>query len=438
MCTNWDYLSNTCNVYKPSVLQIIPFPPKNALVLAMCRRADGPDRPRYALGPVQRHRSGQRARGPGEAAFGLLGSLCAGLCLATISLLLVGPVSAQTSPNLAILTTSLPDGQAGQLYSATVTAAGGTPPYTWSVATGSIPGGLVLDSSGSLSGIPGSAGSQLITLRVTDAADVGLARKFAITIVAAPTMPQSLALASTEGDLIVFSNASPSTTGAHLAARPDSAQGSVVALAANNDGSGDWLVTTTGRVYVSGDALSFGSIARRRLIGHVVGIAAHASDGYWLVSDRGRIYDFGAVLRLGAPRLSKATGAVAAIAPAPGGFGYWVLTTRGRVFAFGQARNRGSAEKGQFVGIAPTPSGLGYWVVSSTGQVDGFGDAPDLGSVTSSRRGRIVAIAGAPTGLGYWVVSADGQIFSFGSALAFNALPGPAFAHTTIAASAAG
>ncbi|MBI1897172.1 MAG: putative Ig domain-containing protein, partial [Acidobacteria bacterium] len=48
-----------------------------------------------------------------------------------------------TSP-LAITTTSLPAGTVGVAYSQSLTAAGGTPPYTWIVTAGSLPQGLAL------------------------------------------------------------------------------------------------------------------------------------------------------------------------------------------------------------------------------------------------------------------------------------------------------
>ena len=53
---------------------------------------------------------------------------------------------AQTFP-LSITTTSLPAGTDGVPYSATVTAAGGLPPYTWSVSAGALPAWASLNTS---------------------------------------------------------------------------------------------------------------------------------------------------------------------------------------------------------------------------------------------------------------------------------------------------
>jgi hypothetical protein len=43
--------------------------------------------------------------------------------------------------DLAVTTASLPSGQTGTSYSATISAAGGVPPYLWSIASGSLPAG---------------------------------------------------------------------------------------------------------------------------------------------------------------------------------------------------------------------------------------------------------------------------------------------------------
>lgn len=75
-----------------------------------------------------------------------------------------GPV-----PPLTIDTTSLPDGTVGVPYSAFLSASGGTPPYTWSIVSGSLPPGLTLNpSTGQISGIPTTAGTFFFTVQVRD------------------------------------------------------------------------------------------------------------------------------------------------------------------------------------------------------------------------------------------------------------------------------
>ena len=70
-------------------------------------------------------------------------------------------------PTLPLGTTTFP-------YQASVTASGGTPPYTWSVGTGSLlPAGLTLSSDGVISGTIAStvtAGNHSFTVKVSDSA----------------------------------------------------------------------------------------------------------------------------------------------------------------------------------------------------------------------------------------------------------------------------
>jgi hypothetical protein len=76
--------------------------------------------------------------------------------------------TAQGAP-LAVTTTSLPGGTQGSAYSQTVTAGGGTSPYTWSLASGStLPAGLTISSNGTISGTPSATGTTSFTVQVTD------------------------------------------------------------------------------------------------------------------------------------------------------------------------------------------------------------------------------------------------------------------------------
>ena len=91
-------------------------------------------------------------------------------------------------PPLAVSRTSFPQGTPGQFYSATLTATGGTPPYTWSISSGSLPAGLKLSSGGSISGTPTTNGTASFTLRVTDAAGASATSAVSIAITG-PTFP---------------------------------------------------------------------------------------------------------------------------------------------------------------------------------------------------------------------------------------------------------
>ena len=60
---------------------------------------------------------------------------------------------------IAITTTSLPAALVNQPYSATLAATGGVSPYTWSIASGALPTGLSLASTGQLTGTPTATGA---------------------------------------------------------------------------------------------------------------------------------------------------------------------------------------------------------------------------------------------------------------------------------------
>jgi len=59
---------------------------------------------------------------------------------------------------LTISTSSLPAGQTGVAYGAVLAATGGTPPYTWSLTSGTFPAGLMLNAAtGAITGTPTQA-----------------------------------------------------------------------------------------------------------------------------------------------------------------------------------------------------------------------------------------------------------------------------------------
>jgi RHS repeat-associated protein len=74
------------------------------------------------------------------------------------------------SNQLQITTSSLHDGTAGQAYSATLGAIGGSQSYTWAITSGTLPSGLSLNATtGVISGTPtGAAGPVPLTIQVMD------------------------------------------------------------------------------------------------------------------------------------------------------------------------------------------------------------------------------------------------------------------------------
>jgi hypothetical protein len=85
-------------------------------------------------------------------------------------------------PVLAITTTSLPGGMVGTVYTATLTASGGTMPYTWSLASGALPPGVSLSQGGSLTGTPTVSGQFSFSIRVTDAGSYAVSQPLMLTV----------------------------------------------------------------------------------------------------------------------------------------------------------------------------------------------------------------------------------------------------------------
>lgn len=91
----------------------------------------------------------------------------------------------------------LPGGTVGSAYSQTLAASGGTPPYTWAVSTGALPGGLTLDSSsGVLAGNPTATGTFTFTAQVTDTNRATGTKQFTLTV-AASGQPLSITTGAT-------------------------------------------------------------------------------------------------------------------------------------------------------------------------------------------------------------------------------------------------
>lgn len=80
-----------------------------------------------------------------------------------------------------ITTTSLPNGTVGTSYNQSLAATGGTPPYTWSVLSGSL-APLTLSAAGVISETPTAATTLTFTVRVTDANNLTATQPLSIII----------------------------------------------------------------------------------------------------------------------------------------------------------------------------------------------------------------------------------------------------------------
>jgi type VI secretion system secreted protein VgrG len=98
-------------------------------------------------------------------------------------------------PVITISPATLPTGFVGVPYSQTLTPSGGTAPYVFTVAAGTLPPGLTLTPGGVLSGTPTAQGTFPVTIRATDAHGCVADRPYSILVVPpVPTLPQVFAV----------------------------------------------------------------------------------------------------------------------------------------------------------------------------------------------------------------------------------------------------
>ncbi len=96
------------------------------------------------------------------------------------------------APTIVVAPASLPNATAGQAYSSTVTASGGTAPYSYAVTGGTLPSGITLSPTGVLSGTSTVAGTFNFTVSATDSssgsgAPFSGSRAYSLTV-AAPSV----------------------------------------------------------------------------------------------------------------------------------------------------------------------------------------------------------------------------------------------------------
>ncbi len=91
-------------------------------------------------------------------------------------------LSLTVSSGLSVTTSTLPGTTVGSSYSQSLSAGGGTPPYTWSLVSGSLPGGLSLSSSGSITGTTKAAGTSSFTVEVTDSVSATATKQLSIVV----------------------------------------------------------------------------------------------------------------------------------------------------------------------------------------------------------------------------------------------------------------
>ena len=89
---------------------------------------------------------------------------------------------------------TLPNGTLGSVYNNSLNASGGTPSYTWTVVGGTLPSGVNLSPSGSLTGTPTVSGNYPVAIRAQDSTGNSRIRNYVLTIntSAIVTVPSTL------------------------------------------------------------------------------------------------------------------------------------------------------------------------------------------------------------------------------------------------------
>ena len=99
------------------------------------------------------------------------------------------PLLAQPKPKIES-DSRLPDARVNTPYITTLSVRGGTAPYAWDVVDGSLPQGMILIGlTGTVGGIPTSAGDFKVTIRVTDAANNQDSQAFRLTVISSEPGP---------------------------------------------------------------------------------------------------------------------------------------------------------------------------------------------------------------------------------------------------------
>ena len=107
----------------------------------------------------------------------------------------------------------LPAGRQYAAYSQSITAGGGSAPYTFAVTAGTLPAGLALSGAGVLSGVPTASGSFSFTIRATDSQGFSGTRAYTMSVTAGPVVSLTPASLPAGNETLSYSQAIAATGG---------------------------------------------------------------------------------------------------------------------------------------------------------------------------------------------------------------------------------
>jgi uncharacterized repeat protein (TIGR03803 family) len=159
----------------------------------------------------------------------------------------------EVSPSTSVILnpTTLPAATVGASYSQTITASGGTAPYTYAVTAGSLPTGLSLSSAGVLSGTPTAAGSASFTVTATDSDGNTGSQPYTLTVglaLSPTTLPAATVGASYSQTITASGGTAPYTfavSGGALPAGLSLSSAGVLSGTPTAGGSSSFTVTAT-------------------------------------------------------------------------------------------------------------------------------------------------------------------------------------------------
>lgn len=167
------------------------------------------------------------------------------------------------SPLVITNPATLTSGLYGASYSQALTATGGTTPYVWTISSGSLPGGLSLDSAGDITGTPTAVGTFNFTAQVTDNANTITEKVLELTIA-----PPALSIASSTLPLAIIGEAYSQTLSAAGGVPPYAWSGSALpaGLSLSSGGVLSGSATTTSSVSVTFQVTDSTSTSATRVI----------------------------------------------------------------------------------------------------------------------------------------------------------------------------